>query len=69
MPINDLMTIADRRGALIVGLNLYTSGVTSAHSATYKFSDSLRTVSSCWQEGPATKTINAHYKQILLREE
>ncbi len=68
MPINDLMTIADRRGALIVGLNLYTSGVTSAHSATYKFSDSLRTVSSCWQEGPATKTINAHYKHILLRE-
>ena len=64
-PINDLINIADRRGALIIGINFYYSGSTGLHTASYGFIDSLN---QCVDEGPATKLIAAMYKHTMQRE-
>lgn len=64
-PINDLIAIADRRNALIIGINFYYSGCGNLHGSNYVFVDSL---DFCVDEGPATKIISPIYKHFLQRE-
>lgn len=64
-PINDLIAIAERRKALIIGISFYYSGCGNLHGSNYVFVDSL---DFCVDEGPATKIISPIYKHFLQRE-